>query len=76
MLRQADSKVFKKYSRMKLQMRREALAKLDRFASERNSVTVLPPAVHSATVLLRSRQKPGPAAERQTRKGSRIKESA
>jgi Phage integrase family len=40
MLRQGDAKVFKKYSRMKLQMRREALGKLDRLASERNSVTV------------------------------------
>ena len=29
-LRQGDAKVFKKYSRMKLQMKREALAKLNR----------------------------------------------
>jgi hypothetical protein len=35
MLRQTDSKVFKKYSQMKLQMKREALTKLDRSANER-----------------------------------------
>ncbi|MEZ5401167.1 MAG: tyrosine-type recombinase/integrase [Bryobacteraceae bacterium] len=34
MLRQTDAKVFKKYSQMKLQMKREALAKLNRQASE------------------------------------------
>jgi hypothetical protein len=34
MLRQTDAKVFKKYSQMKLQMRREALAKLNRKANE------------------------------------------
>jgi hypothetical protein len=31
---QGDSQVFKKYSRMKLQMQREALAKLNRHANE------------------------------------------
>jgi integrase len=76
MLRQGDAKVFKKYSRMKLQMRREALTKLDRFASERNSVTVLPASPDSATVLLRSGQKRGPVAETGSRKDSKIKESA
>jgi integrase len=35
MLRQTDAKVFKKYSQMKLQMKREALTKLDRSANER-----------------------------------------
>lgn len=35
LLRQGDSKVFKKYSQMKLQMKREALEKLDRQANER-----------------------------------------
>ena len=35
MLRQSDSKVFKKYSQMQLQMKREALEKLDRRANER-----------------------------------------
>ncbi len=35
MLRQTDAKVFKKYSQMKLQMKREALAKLERRASEK-----------------------------------------
>jgi len=35
LLRQGDAKVFKKYSQMKLQMKREALAKLNRHANER-----------------------------------------
>ena len=34
LLRQGDSQVFKKYSQMKLQMQREALAKLNRRANE------------------------------------------
>ena len=34
MLRQGDAKVFKKYSQMKLQMKREALGKLNRNANE------------------------------------------
>jgi hypothetical protein len=34
MLRQTDAKVFKKYSQMKLQMKREALAKLNRKANQ------------------------------------------
>jgi integrase len=34
MLRQGDAKVFKKYSQMKLQMKREGLAKLNRHANE------------------------------------------
>ena len=33
LLRQGDAKVFKKYSQMKLQMQREALAKLNRQAN-------------------------------------------
>jgi hypothetical protein len=33
-LRQTDAKVFKKYSQMKLQMKREALTKLNRKANE------------------------------------------
>jgi len=37
MLRQTDAQVFKKYSQMKLQMKREALAKLNRKASESDS---------------------------------------
>jgi hypothetical protein len=32
--RQTDARVFKKYSQMKLQMKREALAKLNRKANE------------------------------------------
>ena len=34
MLRQSDAQVFKKYSQMKLQMKREALTKLNRHANE------------------------------------------
>jgi DNA-binding MarR family transcriptional regulator len=34
MLRQTDAQVFKRYSQMKLQMKREALQKLNRKASE------------------------------------------
>ena len=34
LLRKGDTKVFKKYSQMKLQMKREALAKLNRQANE------------------------------------------
>jgi hypothetical protein len=34
MLRQTDAQVFKNYSQMKLQMKREALAKVNRKASE------------------------------------------
>src|SRR6266481_7251141 len=34
LLRQGDSQVFKKYSRMKLQMQREALSKLNHHANE------------------------------------------
>ena len=37
MLRQTDAQVFKKYSQMKLQMKREALTKLNRKASESGS---------------------------------------
>ncbi|PYU67594.1 MAG: hypothetical protein DMG49_18260 [Acidobacteria bacterium] len=33
-LRQGDAKVFKKYSQMKLQMKREALEKMNRLANE------------------------------------------
>ena len=75
MLRQGDAKPFKKYSRMKLQMRRKALGKLDRFASERNSVTILPADMDSATVLLRSEQKQRPSTQTVARNHSKIKES-
>jgi hypothetical protein len=34
MFRQGDAQVFKKYSQMKLQMKREALEKMNRQASE------------------------------------------
>ena len=37
LLRQGDAKVFKKYSQMKLQMKREALSKLNRRANESGS---------------------------------------
>ena len=37
LLRQTDAKVFKKYSQMKLQMKRETLTRLNRQASESGS---------------------------------------
>ena len=40
MLRQGDAKVFKKYSQMKLQMKREALQKMNRQANERAGVLI------------------------------------
>jgi hypothetical protein len=36
LLRQGDAKVFKKYSHLKLQMKREALVKLNQMANEQN----------------------------------------
>jgi hypothetical protein len=39
MPRQSDAQVFKKYSQMKLQMKREALDKLNRRANEMASAT-------------------------------------
>jgi len=41
LLRQTDAKVFKKYSQMKLQMKREALTKLNRHANETAEAGVL-----------------------------------
>ena len=38
LLRQGDAKVFKKYSQMKLQMKREALLKMNRQANEATGV--------------------------------------
>ena len=38
LLRPGDAKVFKKYSQMKLQMKREALVKLNRMANQQNSI--------------------------------------
>src|SRR5271167_1340312 len=40
MLRQGDSQVFKKYSQMKLQMKREALNKINRRANEMSEVLI------------------------------------
>jgi len=42
MLRQSDAQVFKKYSQMKLQMKREALEKLNRRANEMEAVAANP----------------------------------
>jgi hypothetical protein len=42
MLRQGDAQVFKKYSQMKLQMKREALEKIYRRAGEMAPVTTEP----------------------------------
>jgi hypothetical protein len=38
MLRQGDSRVFKRYSQAKLTVMREALAKLDRHANEHQGI--------------------------------------
>ena len=80
MLRQGDSKVFKKYSQMKLQMKREALAKLDRRACERHlvghSVTAAVDSQDSATVLLRPENKKEILPEDAAHKSCKIKESA
>jgi uncharacterized protein YaiL (DUF2058 family) len=80
MLRQGDSKVFKKYSQMKVQMKREALAKLDRRACERHlighSVTAAVDQRDSATVLLRSEPKREILPEDQGPKSCKIKEPA
>ena len=40
MLRQGDAKVFKKYSQMKLQMKHEALAQLNRRANGKGGSTM------------------------------------
>ncbi len=45
MLRQGDSQVFKKYSQMKLQMKREALDKINRRANEMTEVLAQHPSV-------------------------------
>ena len=50
LLRQGDSQVFKKYSRMKLQMQREALAKLNRHANEMPDLVALPGTVRGGSV--------------------------
>jgi integrase len=49
MLRQGDAQVFKKYSQMKLQMKREALEKLNRHANEMPAEKA---GAHSGTVTL------------------------
>ena len=43
LLRQSDAKVFKKYSQMKLQMKREALRRLNRRANEEQGFDTLWP---------------------------------
>jgi hypothetical protein len=53
MLRQTDAKVFKKYSQMKLQMKREALARLNRKANELQPDRVLIRSPSSDRVLIR-----------------------
>ncbi len=42
MLRQGDARVFKKYSQMKLQMKREALARIHRHANESEAASGTP----------------------------------
>ena len=48
LLRQGDAKVFKKYSQMKLQMKREALTKLNRQANEGGKGSGTAPRLRSA----------------------------
>ena len=48
LLRQGDSQVFKRYSQMKLQMKREALEKINRQANE----MLLNPSLDSGTVIV------------------------
>jgi hypothetical protein len=43
MLRQSDAQVFKKYSQMKLQMKREAPEKLNRRANEMEPIAAAAP---------------------------------
>jgi integrase len=50
MLRQSDAQVFKKYSQMKLQMKREALEKLNRRANEMEPIAAAPMAAPICTV--------------------------
>jgi hypothetical protein len=78
MLRQSDSKVFKKYSQMQLQMKREALAKLDRRANERgaDSVTVAVKTRDSVTVPVTVGAKAIVREPKPKNKCSRIKRSA
>jgi hypothetical protein len=64
MLRQGDAQVFKKYWQMKLEMKREALEKLNRRANEMSAqeagdqkCTVLVQRMHQCTVSARSRRK-------------------
>ncbi len=78
MLRQSDSKVFKKYSQMQLQMKREALAKLDRRANERglDSVTETVGNLDSVTVSVTVLPKTELAAPEAKNKHSKIKKSA
>jgi hypothetical protein len=56
MLRQGDTQVFKRYSQAKLNMRQEALTKLDRQADERSGTfgTARPNQGGLGTVLLRN----------------------
>ena len=57
MLRQTDAKVFKKYSQMKLQMKRETLQKLNRTANEGGVLRQLEEQPGFATVLQRSQSR-------------------
>ena len=78
MLRQSDSKVFKKYSQMQLQMKREALAKLDRWANERGRYSVTEPVQNADSVTVPVTVLPKTEAAESTSKSkrTRIKKSA
>jgi integrase len=73
MLRQSDSKVFKKYSQMQLQMKREALAKLDRRANERGLESVTEPVRNADSVTVPVTVLPETDAAKSRPKAKRIK---
>jgi orotidine-5'-phosphate decarboxylase len=59
LLRQGDAKVFKKYSQMKLQMKREALEKINRRANEAKGFALIIPVTEAAAMrAVRKRSSP------------------
>ena len=73
LLRQGDAKVFKKYSQMQLQMKREALAKLDRWANERGRYSVTEPVQNADSVTVLFTVLPKTEAAESTSKSKRTK---
>ena len=75
MLRQGDAKVFKKYSQMKLQMKREALEKINRHANEERKGFRLPVRRGFGTVMAQFWAEDVMKIERLIRKWFRIKKA-